>query len=163
MSKPLYFAYGSNLHPTWLNSRVPSASPVSNITLVNWKLYFHKRSDDNSAKCNIIKTDSDDDVIHGTIYEFNSDEKRELDKAERGYTPETMKLDEFGDVLVYLANTESIENDLPIYTWYHDIVLAGAEFHNLPNSYIEYIKSFKTINDPNTNRDKEKRSIAWPK
>jgi len=163
MNKLLYFAYGSNLHPKWLNYRVTSASPVSNISLKHWKLCFHKRSDDNSAKCNIIKTDLDDDVVHGTIYEFNSDEKMKLDKAEGGYTPKSMKLGEFDDVLVYLANSERIENNLPIYTWYHDIVLAGAEFHDLPLTYIEYIKSFKAINDPNTNRDKEKRSIAWPK
>jgi hypothetical protein len=163
MSNLLYFAYGSNLYPNWLNSRVTSALPVSNTSLNNWKLCFHKRSDDGSAKCNIIKTDLNDDVVHGTIYEFNSDEKIKLDEAEGGYTPEFMKLDEFGDVLIYLANTGRIENNLPIYTWYHDIVFAGAQFHDLPITYIEYIKSFKAINDPDTNRDKEKRSIAWPK
>lgn len=86
-----------------------------------------------------------------------------LDEAEGGYTPELMRFDEFGDVLVYLANIERIENNLPIYSWYHDIVLTGAQFHGLPTTYIEYIKSFKAISDPNTNRDKKKRLIAWPK
>ena len=163
MSKILYFAYGSNLLPTWLNYRVHSASPVSNISLNNWKLCFHKCSDDGSAKCNIIETDLNDDVVHGTIYEFNSDEKVKLDRAEGGYKHISMKFDEFDNVLVYLAKKERIDNNLPVYTWYHDIVIAGAQFHDLPITYIEYIKSFKAINDPNTDRDKEKRSIAWPK
>ncbi len=138
MSKLLYFAYGSNLLPSWLTSRVTSVAPISNASLNNWKLYFHKQSDDGSAKCNIIKTDLSCDVVHGTIYSFNSDEKEKLNVAEGGYEPVKMQIGIYDDVLVYLAKTEKINNNLPIYTWYHDIVLAGAQFHDLPITYIEY-------------------------
>jgi len=165
MSKLFYFAYGSNLHPKWLTQtdRVPSAISISNESINNWKLYFHKESDDGSAKCNVIETGLSDDVVHGTIYEFNSDEKEKLDKAEGGYTFKLMKFDGFDDVRVYLANEKKIKNNLLPYAWYKDIVIAGAQFHDLPITYIEYIKSFKAINDHDTNRDKEKRSIVWPK
>jgi len=163
MTKLLYFAYGSNLHPRWLCNRVPSAKILITESLQNWKLFFHKRSLDKSAKCNIVKTNSLDDLAHGVIYQFNSYEKEELDKAEGGYSPEKMQIGKFDNVLVYLANENQINNNLLPYTWYKDIVIAGAQYHNLPEEYIEIIKSFKAITDPDQEREKKQRLIVWPR
>lgn len=163
MSNLLYFAYGSNLHPGWLRNRVASAEKLSTEYLNNWKLRFHKRSLDRSAKCNIVKTDSLDDLVHGVIYQFNSNEKEILDKAEGGYRHEKMQIGKFDNVLVYLANKEKINDNLLPYTWYKDIVIAGAQYHNLPEEYIEFIKSFKATIDPDQEREKKQRLIVWPR
>lgn len=159
MSKLFYFAYGSNLHPDWLWNRVPSSVPVSRVSLNNWKLYFHKISDDRSAKCNILKTDSSEDRVYGVIYRFNSNEKENLDRAEGGYNPENLQIGKFDDVLVYLAKKEKIDDKLLPYTWYRDIVIAGAKYHKLPEEYITFINSFKATIDPDQEREKKKRLI----
>jgi len=161
MTKILYFAYGSNLHPEWLRSRTPSAEILNTETLQKWKLHFHKCGLDSSAKCNIVKTDSVDDSVHGVIYQFNSDEKEKLDEAEYGYSPERMQIGEYENVLVYLnRNDRSSDNLLP-YTWYKDIVIAGAQYHNFPEEYIEFVKSFKATIDPDQERERKRRLIVW--
>jgi len=163
MSKLLYFAYGSNLHPNWLRNRVQSAEPISNVSIKNWRLYFNKLSKDGSAKCNIIQTNSSDDIVHGVIYQFNSNEKKELDTAEGGYIPEMMQFGKFDNVLVYIAKKEKINDNLLPYTWYKDIVIAGAQYHNLPEEYIEIIKPFKATIDPDQEYEEKQRSIVWNK
>jgi len=162
MNKLLYFAYGSNLHPNWLRKSVPSATSIRNVSFNNWRLYFNKHSsDDGSAKCNIIETDSSDDVVHGVIYEFNSEEKKKLDSAEGRYYSETMPFGKFDDVLVYLAKKERIKDNLLPFTWYKDIVIAGAQHHKLPEEYISFIESFNATTDPAQERDKKNRLIVW--
>ena len=163
MSKLLYFAYGSNLHPNWLRNRVQSAEPISNVSIKNWRLYFNKLSKDGSAKCNIIQTNSSDDIVHGVIYQFESNDKKKLNDAEKGYDPDNMQLGEFDDVLFYIAKKENINDNLLPYSWYKDIVILGAQNHKLPYEYIAYIKSFNATTDPDQERDKKNRLIICPK
>ena len=160
MKQLLYFAYGSNLHPGWLRNRVPSAQKLYTATLFEWQLHFHKISKDESAKCNIVKTGLSDDSVHGVIYQFDPGEKYKLDKIELDYHPELMTIGEYENVLVYLACEENINDTLLPYTWYKDIVISGAELHNLPGVYIEYLRSFNAITDPDQEREKQNRRIA---
>ena len=74
-----------------------------------------------------------------------------------------MQIGKFDNVLVYLANKEKINDNLLPYTWYKDIVIAGAQYHNLPEEYIEFIKSFKATIDPDQEREKKQRLIVWPR
>lgn len=156
----LYFAYGSNLHPLWLNNRVVSAVPVKHVTLEKWKLCFNKRSKrDNSAKCNIIRTGLPADMVHGVIYQFNSTERKILDDAEDGYSGEIMAIGGFDEVLLYVAKVENIDNRLLPYSWYKEIIIAGARIHEFPEIYIDYICSFEAIRDPDIKREQEKKAI----
>jgi AIG2-like family len=161
MSKLLYFAYGSNLHPEWLRSRTPSAEILGTACCRNLHLHFHKSGVDSSGKCNIVKSESIDDFVHGVIYQFNANEKDVLDEAEYGYHQESMDFDEFDNVLVYIAK-EGINDSLSPYTWYQDIVIAGAQYHGFPEDYIEHIRSFEAIIDPDRERELRHRSIVWP-
>lgn len=157
-----YFAYGSNLHPCWLRSRVPSAQAVRKVTLDCWRLLFNKQSHvDGSAKCNILETGKVDDRVHGVIYRINTAEKAALDVAESGYDCIEMYVPEFGEAIVYLAGVDSINNNLQPYTWYRDIVIAGATLHELPQQYISRIKTFAAIPDPDAARENAHRSIVW--
>lgn len=160
MSKLLYFAYGSNLHPNWLRSRTPSAEILGTASVQNLNLHFHKGGVDSSGKCNIVRSDSADDVIHGAVYQFDASEKGVLDVAEEGYRHERMNVGEYDDVLVYIAQ-DGIDNTLSPYSWYRDIVVAGAQYHAFPEVYIAYIKSFKAIVDPDQERERRHRSIVW--
>ena len=162
MDKLLYFAYGSNLHPDWLSKRVGMVETVSSACLQNWKLYFHKLGTDGSAKCNIIKTGSPNDWVHGVIYQVNPVKKPELDKAEGGYTSVFLNIAGFNNILLYLAEENRIVEDVLPYSWYHDIVIAGAKYHQLSRKYLAYIESFQSITDPDQLRDKINRDIIWP-
>ena len=161
MSKLLYFAYGSNLHPQWLRSRTPSAEILSTESSPYFNLQFNKHGLDNSGKCNIVKSDHADDVVHGVVYQINADEKAVLDEAERGYSHERIHIGEYENVLVYIAE-ETVSDYSKPYSWYRDIVIAGAQYHNFPESYIEHIRSFTAIVDPDLEREKKHRAIVWP-
>jgi gamma-glutamylcyclotransferase len=160
MSKLLYFAYGSNLHPNWLRSRTPSAEILGTVICPNLNLHFHKGGVDDSGKCNIIHSDSADDVIHGAVYQFDAHEKDVLDAAEAGYEEESMDLGEFKNVLVYIAK-DGIDDGLQPYSWYQDIVIAGAHLQGFPQDYIAHIQSFTATNDPDQERETRHRSIVW--
>ena len=160
VSKLLYFAYGSNLHPDWFRSRISSAKKLHTEILYQWQLHFHKIGRDESAKCNIIKTDVSDDSVHGVIYRFNYDEKYILDEFEHGYRSVRMSVGGYEDVLVYLACNEKINNAILPYTWYKDIVVAGAHHHNLPQEYINFLKSVRAIKDPDNEREQRNRLIV---
>ena len=159
MRRRFYFAYGSNLHPNWLRSRVPSAKIVTKLNIPSWKLHFHKAGTDDSAKCNIIPTNSAEDIVHGVIYEFNAMEQDKLDEVEFGYHARSMQFGLYKDVLIYIARDENINDQLLPYSWYRDIVIAGAEYHRFPGNYIKFLQSFSASPDPDEERDKKYRSV----
>ena len=161
MGKLLYFAFGSNLHPLWLRSRTPSATVLSKECLTHFKLDFNKFGLDNSGKCNIVETGNADDLVYGVVYQINTEEKPVLDKAEHGYSQEIMQIGEHESVLVYVAEDATVDYSSP-FSWYQDIVIAGALMHAFPQRYIEHIKSFNAIKDPDEERELKHRSIVWP-
>ncbi len=75
----LYLAYGSNLHPTRISERVPSAILLGKAVVSDRVLQFHKRSVDGSAKCNMTRGTGS---VHAAIYEIPVDEKPGLDRTE---------------------------------------------------------------------------------
>ena len=161
MSKLLYFAYGSNLHPNWLKSRTPSAQMLGIASLTGYRLMFNKAGLDDSGKCNIVATGNETEMIHGVVYEFPLHEKGVLDQAELGYQQERIEIGEYSEVLVYLCGESTLEDKAP-YSWYRDIVLAGATLHGFPDHYLEHIGSFSAKNDPDQQREQRFRKIVWP-
>jgi len=157
MSLLYYLAYGSNLHPLRLTVRVPSARFLELITIPGYKLRFHKRhQEDHSGKCNMYLTGDDSDAVIGAIYTMRADEKPLLDQFEGpGYRCESMCLEIAGeprDCFVYIAEDSHIDDNLVPHCWYKNIVLLGAEFHNLPESYLEQIRQVKVATDPDEAR-----------
>lgn len=161
MSKLLYFAYGSNLHPLWLRSRTPSAEILGMECLSYFNLHFNKHGLDNSGKCNIVASDDSEDVVYGVVYEFRADEKDVLDEAERGYEQEIINIGDYENVLVYIA-PDPVEGYLAPHSWYRDIVIAGAELHQFPQTYVAHIKSFNPTVDLDEEREHRCRTIVWP-
>ncbi len=134
-------------------------------TLPDHVLRFHKRSTDNSGKCNAFASGNGNSVI-GVLFSFDPAERAKLDEAEgvgSGY--ESALVTVINDkgrrrkVLMYLATSDYIDDSLKPYSWYKDFVLAGAAEHGLPSQYIaEFIQSVDAIEDSNTTRDKKQRA-----
>jgi len=140
-----YFAYGSNLSVPEIRKWVPSATPYRIAKLKYHELKFHKRSKDGSAKCDAFKTGNRKDVVHGVVYEINEKEKQDLDSKEGlGYGYNEMEVVVESDqgaiaAVMYVADSDYIDDTLKPYSWYKQLVLEGARQHGLPESYIEEI------------------------
>ena len=121
----LYAAYGSNLHPVRLSLRLPGAIYQGTAAVPGRRLRFHKRSVDESGKCNITTGDG---IIHVAVYELTGREKSRLAEIEgAGYTIETLDVPGFGECFTYVAALSYIDERLRPYTWYKELVLVGCE------------------------------------
>ena len=64
------FAYGSNLSPQRMHSRVSTARPVTIGYVRQRRFELHKRSVDGSAKADAVFTASPDDRVWGVFYNW---------------------------------------------------------------------------------------------
>jgi gamma-glutamylcyclotransferase len=139
-----------------VQERCPSAKFISIVSLNGWQLKWHKKSIDGSGKCDIVKTDISTDIVYGVIYKVLETEKNMLDKAEglgNGYNTAEIVFDNHLEVfstITYLAS--DIDSELKPYTWYRDLVIAGAKEHSLPEAYINVILDVPSKKDLNSER-----------
>jgi hypothetical protein len=160
----IYFAYGSNMLTARLRARMPSCKPIGTATLPGHALKFHKRSKDGSGKCNALATDDLNSVV-GVLFSFDPANRENLDRAEgvgNGYNHAMVTvINEEGHrrkVLTYIADDEHIDDSLKPYTWYKELVLAGAGEHNLPIAYVTAcITPVEAVDDSNTARAAKER------
>lgn len=159
-----YFAYGSNLCLRRLRDRAPSARPEGRATLPGYRLCWHKRSADGSGKCSVSA--SENAIVHGVLFSMPAEEKVRLDAVEglgNGYADVEVAVEsKEGRVLAstYVATEEHVDESLKPYSWYRDLVIAGARTFGLPGDYIESLRQVSAIEDPRTERDgKNRRSV----
>jgi len=165
-SAVLYFAYGSNMSTPRLRYRVASCRFAFVARLPNYRLCFHKRSTDGSAKCNAFKTAMPADAVIGAVYEIPRDEKPALDCAEgtgaripRRDSPRAITPRQGNHGLYIHRRRDFHSNGLKPYIWYKDFVVAGAEEHKLPPAYVEsYIRAVDAIRDPDAQRERARRA-----
>jgi len=158
-----YFAYGSNMLEERLRSptRVPGATFLATGSVRGYRLRFHKKSNDESGKCDIVKTDSVADTVYGVVFEVPDNQLEALNRAEgvgQGYHHDYNIPVRLADgtetrMLAYIADSNAIDDDLLPYVWYHRLVIAGAEQHRLPGDYIAALQAVLHSEDPNPNRD----------
>lgn len=160
-----YLAYGSNLHPHRLATRVPSARALGVVEMPGFLLAFHKRSIDGSGKCLLY---TDQGLLHkayGVLYEFDAHDKAGLDALEgngKGYSQQDIQLRLNGETFatyLYVARSSYIEPSLVPYHWYKTLVLAGARYHNFPEDYISHIEATPSRSDPDANRTRENEEL----
>ncbi|MBK8088825.1 MAG: gamma-glutamylcyclotransferase [Chitinophagaceae bacterium] len=162
----LIFAYGSNMNINRLAQRVPSATKVTNVFLPGYKLVCNKVSKDGSVKANILNSDIPGDIVWGVLFKIDSKEKSLLDKAEglgKGYNEDCLTFyDESNSqyvAQVYIADTNSINNNLVPYDWYKEFIVTGAIQNQLPADYILLLQSIICISDPDEERRIKQYSI----
>lgn len=149
----LYFAYGSNMHPARLRSRIGPCEAVEAGRLTGHRLAFHKRGRDGSGKCDAHRTRVPGHVVHGVIYRIGRAQKLILDRVEgvgRGYESVTTTVHGDGgerEAVLYRAQPAHIEPAARPFAWYHALVLAGARYHGLPADYIEHIAAVEAMDD----------------
>ncbi len=154
---PSYFAYGSNLHPLRLNRRLPESKFISIAILPEYRLCFHKRSQDGSSKCDAFFTGSSSDYVLGALFDITAEEKLVLDDIEgRGYEGRDITVSANKTIVqayAYVATQCHIEPDLKPFHWYKALVELGAKYHLLPTDYIQCIQSVDSVPDPNHQRN----------
>ncbi|TRC72039.1 hypothetical protein FJV83_31435 [Mesorhizobium sp. WSM4307] len=164
--KVRYFAYGSNMYPPRLRFRVPGCQVLGTATLVGHQLRFHKKSRDDSTKCDAYYTGVPTDTVVGVVYEIPKSQKAALDKAEgvgHGYDEVTVALVRSDGTTVeattYIAAEAAIDPDCKPYTWYRDFVRLGAEEHEFPDAYIkDFILGVDAVADPDEKREEARRA-----
>lgn len=161
-----YFAYGSNMHPARLRERTPSCLRIGVAKLTGYALRFHQVSaTDGSAKCNILETGHEADVVHGVVYSIPSVERAALDAAENvgvGYRLHHLDV-RLGNcdrrVFCYVAVDGTTDDTLHPYRWYRDIVLHGARQHAFPEQYLAAIAAEQVREDSDPVRTSRHRRL----
>lgn len=154
-----YFAYGSNMLTERLKQRVPGARCLGVARALGRRLTFHKRSSDESGKCDIPTTENNSDVVHGVLFDVPDGQRSDLDKAEgvgHGYEAGPIKVLDSTSSLVpataYFATANAIDPELIPYDWYHCLVVAGARQHRLPDDYVSSVVAVRSVPDPKPER-----------
>ena len=162
-----YFAYGSNMLTRRLTSpcRAPSAVSTGTGFIAGRRLTFDKVSQDGSGKCDAEETENETDRVYGVIFEIKCSHKRALDKAEgrgKGYELQTVQvITKQRTVLAQTYIASKKERSLRPYNWYKALVVAGAVEHDLSKSYVEWLRVFKSEEDPRADRRAENEAILF--
>ncbi len=147
-----------------IRQRIASATAVSAARLHEHSLRFHKKSVDGSAKCDILHTGDDEDVVHGVLFNIDVRDKRVLDGFEglgNGYEEKPVEVYQ-PDGCVVVATTyyaTHIDASLQPYHWYKEHVLRGAREHALPSGHIAVIEAVESIDDPDAGNHSAELSI----
>jgi len=158
----LYFAYGSNMLSARLAARVGRVRLVGPAWLAGYRLVFHKRGADGSAKCDIVAGDHSA-LVHGVVFGMDEDQRARLDGFEGpGYRASGVELRVPGageplPAIAYLARPEYVQAGLRPYDWYKALVVAGARHHRLPEDYVAAIEAVDAMADPDPARERRNR------
>jgi AIG2-like family len=137
----MYFACGSNMSPTQMRQRCPSATRLGTGVAYGWKLNFAVAAPHlgaTAAAAGIEQSDKESDYIEGVIYNLTAEEKRSIDKIEAGggYQPATIDfklkgkhVSGFTHVPIVLVSTSGVK---PTES-YLELILEGAETNGLTN------------------------------
>lgn len=159
-STSLYAAYGSNLHPRRLRERIKSATLRGTGLLRRYTLQFHKRGQDQSAKCGFSDCGQG---LHVAVYEMSDADREILDRIEgvgKGYDVDEVSVPGFGRCFTYVAARSHIDELLQPFDWYREMVLLGCRRHAFPAPYCERIAALPVIEDPDpVRRDKNWRTV----
>ncbi|WP_339735735.1 gamma-glutamylcyclotransferase family protein [uncultured Gimesia sp.] len=154
-----YFAYGSNLHPARLESRIGACQIAGVAQLERAALCFHKVGLDRSGKCDIVFRETDATGVWGVVYQISAAQKTILDQHEslgEGYqilkTRVVTRQNQIFPVYTYQAMSDYIDQSMKPFDWYHDLVLQGALFHGFPLDYLAQLQGVAMIQEHNPHR-----------
>ena len=156
--KLIYFAYGSNLHPNRLESRIGTSHQLGILRLLNYRFKMDKLGTDGSAKCNISKNSSY--FVYGALFSITPEQKAILDQFEAGYSTTWMHDEKIGKYFTYLANPPFCNSSVP-YHWYKILVVLGAGYHNFPPCYLNMLGCINSIRDEKFERTAKNLKIFY--
>ena len=157
------FAYGSNMLAARMQERAPLSKALSVCQLVGFELCWNKRSRDGSGKCSVTETGHPKHVVWGVAYEMSASDKSSLDYAEglgRGYGERSVKIHaQAGRLSALTYYATSIDPRIRPYDWYHDLVIAGAREHKLPEEYVRMLEKVVSVSDSDLDRAAKNRRL----
>ena len=163
----LSFAYGSNMLTRRLTApdRAPSAVRTSVGYVEGRRLTFDKVSQDGSGKCDAHATQSKTDRVYGVIFEIGDSDRARLDEAEgleKGYEEQTVEvITPAGTIIAWTYIATKKEPALRPYHWYKALTIAGAVEHGLPDVYVEWLRTFDSIEDPKSDRRAKNEALLF--
>jgi hypothetical protein len=98
------------------------------------------------------------------LYTIPDADLDKLDKGEGGYRRVRLTLrltdNTATDAWVYVAKKPNNDPELRPYSWYKRFLVEGAREHSLPAEYIVDLERIEATQDPDQQRDREKRALA---
>ncbi|MDX1626489.1 MAG: gamma-glutamylcyclotransferase family protein [Wenzhouxiangellaceae bacterium] len=162
----LYFAYGSNLMSARLLARCPSARKAGTARLFGHRLAWHKFGCDDTGKCDVVRTGSPVDVVHGVAWRIRHAERPALDfheELDTGYTAETVRIQvngRFRHARTYRAIP--VDPSLRPLDWYKRFVVEGAREHALPSHWIAALDRAPVLRDSDLPRRNRNLRVSRP-
>lgn len=158
-----YFAYGSNMLRERLIARVGHTRQLGHAHLANHRLTFNKRSNDGSGKCTVVASGSIEDGVWGVLFELDVRQKQILDRHEgNGYRDRKIVIRQsHGTVsaFTYVSSQDWTDDSCRPYSWYKQLVLAGALQSGLPRAYIAHIERISCARDHDGKRERAHHTL----
>lgn len=161
----LVFTYGSNMcSGRFRDYKVSPENEGRAALLREYRLRFNKLSGkDKSGKANVEP--HPDGQVWGVLYSIPDADLKTLDAGEgRGYYRIRLPISLTGsgttEAWVYVASKPSNDPALSPYIWYKRFLVEGAQEHLLPPEYIVELGRIDAIQDPDEQRDRERRALA---
>lgn len=147
-----------------MRGRASSARRVAAATLPGYALRWSKKGVDGSGKCTIAVSPRDAIGVHGVLYGLSAKEKAELDVTEglgTGYDEDSVTVETPAgprQATTYVAAASHVDDSLTPYSWYRDLVVAGAVEAGLPDDYVRRLATAEAQQDPDAHRETRNRA-----
>jgi gamma-glutamylcyclotransferase len=160
----LYFEYGSNLCLRRMRRRASSVEWIGAATLPGYAMSWSKKGVDGSGKCTISVSSKEAMGVHGILYRLPASEKAELDVIEglgTGYDEAIVTVETPAGAraaTTYVAAPTHVDDSFTPYSWYRDLVVAGAVEAGIPDDYVRRLATVGTRQNPDETRDARNRA-----
>lgn len=138
----LFFAYGANVHPGWLQRRVPEARLLGAAAWPGHRLAFRKRGRDGAARSDACPSTEPDALLPGALYELPAAALQRLGAAGAGYEVlEAEVVTRAGSrrALAFRAAPAELDEGLLPWDWYVALLRRGAELLDLPAEHQRWL------------------------
>lgn len=138
---PSYFAYGSNMNVDQMADRCPGATVIGVGVLRDHRFVINRR-----GVATVVRSAGDE--VHGVLWRVGAEHRETLDRLEGHH--EDGRYDRL--TMVVEVRGETVECELyvdpdsaggPPRDGYLDLVVTGADHHDLPDWYVGYLVSWR--------------------
>jgi hypothetical protein len=163
--RTLYFAYGANVHPGWLQRRVPAAELLGPASLPGYRLDFRKRGRDGAARSDARPSAAPGAALPGALYALPAGQLERLGAAGAGYRSEEVEVDTPAGrrrALTFRALPGEVASGLLPWDWYVALIRRGAELLGLPAAHREWLAGVAVQVDCDERRRQAAEAVLDP-
>ena len=142
----IYFAYGSNMESTQMQSRCPGNTPLGTACLSHYTLIFSRWSRSwNSGTADIVPAKGCE--VWGMLYNLTCDDLRRVDTFAdypNSYVRQDIPVQCQGEALPALTYIAVRQGVFAPSKSYRNQMILGATQNNLPESYLTFLRDIET-------------------